>query len=295
MPALAMVQFGAAQDVTAGFDKMFRAKEHEGFDVRFIDALNLSEDDLAFLKSKHLKQINFISHSLSWQPFSSTRIPHAQRRIGDATLDTAIELTEWLSAITHAKKFNFYSCEIADKTLKNGTELRDVVQTSDAGGVVRTVDLTDQLSNFKSRQGFFNPLAKRAEAYVSSFDVLVAAVARGKMKNPYYAPYTPLECGGQVSLGDPENSAELASPRVSIRREEAHPYLQSLYTQQGVETPCVQRADERNTKRLLDNKRTGKHTIAWDRRLFLFTGDEQSNIGATLNISPDELQSKPGG
>ncbi len=282
MTALAMIEFGAASDVRNGFEQMFRAKTAQGIDVRFIDALNLSKRDLAFLRQKSLKQINFISHSLSFEPFSSTQIAHEKRYIGDARLDEAIAFTEWLAEISHAIKFNFYSCEVADKKLKKkDIELRDITQTATQGGRVRTLDLTDRPFMPTKIERLSRANAKISDTHTSSFELLIAAIACGKVKNINYKAYTPIECGGQVSLGDPENDSDLASPRASIRREEAHSYLQNLYTKQGVNAPCVQRADARNMQRLAFENIREKHSIAWDRRFFTIA----QNGGPTANTS----------
>ena len=231
MKKIAVIQFGAAKDVTAAYQTMIEIKKNN-YDVREIDVKNMNEQDQSFLRNAQLYQIIIVGHSSTWDK-KNYCIPHKDRMIGSSSLSEVCRIISKLAEDTTAIKFNFYPCEIADK-YQGDIEIRDLKEPN---GVLFNEDLLE----FKAQ---LNKQLHKHDSYVSSLDLLTEAVLEGKEKSKNKNSYLGLSIGGQVGPGDPSRAETPGSPRKSISRELARGMLSQNKIKKNETLKLIEKADK---------------------------------------------------
>ena len=239
MKKIAVIQFGAAKDVTAAYQKMVNVKKQHD-EVLEIDILNLTQADEKFLYNERLYQIIVVGHSSSWDE-KNYFISHKNRMIGSISLFDACEIMMKLAKETTATKFNFYPCEIADK-LQDNIELRDLKVPY---GLLQQ-PYQDPLQFFEQLNNRLN----KEDVCVSSLDLLTQAILQGKAKRHEKNVYLSISVGGQVGPGDPEIADDPGSPRKSISRELVREMFSKDMIKKDHALKAIDRADHLYRKQL---------------------------------------------
>ncbi|MDF1677828.1 MAG: hypothetical protein P1U32_03950 [Legionellaceae bacterium] len=237
--AIILLNDAHEKDVSEAALTMQAAKiRRDGNEVRCINMINCTVEDLHFLYASELSEIAVVGHSSAVDPDGRTYLPMRQRKVGNLRVNAVGRLMEMLAHYTKASRYVFYPCEIADRFVDQTTELRE--QENPGGSTTHHRALEENRD--------IEELAN--DSTTSTLDVIRGYIQNGLIVNPRRETNeTTLE--GQVGPGDPSRSPNPASPRGSISREEARTLIgASDYTTSRQERKRADKLETRGKKAL---------------------------------------------